>query len=306
MSAFPQSLEDQSRDRASGRAVVAWAIGEGLPFAILIAEPMRWLVPLWLLPGYPAGWQVLIPLAALAIAWSLRDRVEVVRSELATLFPSCDAPQRHGSVWLLGIGCGILLVAQIGASPPLAMSGAIVAIAGWVNRRHGPFVLKALAPAFAFALLAIPVPYQMLSRAAGASAIITAKLASQVLPITGLAAKAQGSVLLLGLADVPFTVGPGWTGLFTVSAAIAASMCRLLMSWPGVGRALAVLAVALCCGLGVNFALLCIAAHAVHGSSTSPAFLSRPDWTGGFLSVLLALALSRGHLRYRSLQEVGR
>lgn len=295
--AIPQSYVVSERVPLSRRAVLAFLFGEAVPFLILVAGPLRWLVPLWLSPGYPAGWQGLVPVGALAVAWSLRGRVSSTRAELKALFPSPEAPQRRGSLWLLGIGCGLLVIAQVGVSPPLWMAGTLVVIAGWVNRRHGPFVLRALAPAFGFAVLAIPAPYQVLSQAAGLTAIVTAKLAAQVLPVTGLPAKAQASVLLLGTVDMPLVVGQSWTGLFAGSATVAALACRVLMAWPGPGRAIAVIGLSLGCGMGVNFFLLCLAAHIVHASSSYPAVLSRPDWGGAFLAIPLALCISRRYLR---------
>ena len=115
----------------------------------------------WFSEGSPLGYQCLIPMGTVVLAWSRRSEVRTVQRELATLFPNPTHPKRCGNEALLWIGGLVLLAGILAAFPPLGIFGFIVAGFGAIFYFFGPFVVRSLGLPLAFLFLMLfPPPIQ--------------------------------------------------------------------------------------------------------------------------------------------------
>ena len=273
------------------------AAGAIVPLVICMGEPLRWLLPLCVTAGNPAGWQLLVPLGAAVIAWRLRHDIAATETDLSRLFPDPGSPQRSGSAGPLAAGCLLLLLAHVSMSPPLAAFGAIGAAMGWAWQVRGPFVVRKLAPAFGYLLLAVPIPHRVVGTAGALGAMANAKLAGQLLPSLGVPCTGRGTFLYLGGSGNPFPVGLELSGLFGVSATLAAGILWAVIARVDLRSMIRVVMIGLGVGLLVNFALICLLASMAAQNAATAWMSLRTDIVGAVLSVVISALFWRRHCK---------
>ncbi len=264
MSVSTSSPTCSSRTPSHWKAVATTLVTDALPFVVAFLEPLRWMAWLWVQPGHPSTWQIAVPLASVWIASTRLPDARRIAAELSQLFPNPDAPQRTGPMWLMVAGALLLVAAHVSISPPVAMFGLTALLSGWVLRRHGPFVLRGLAPAFWFLLLAVPVPHQLTGAVAGLMSLFFNKIAAQMLTTCGLPTQAIGPVLYIGASASPVFTAQALPGFFVIPATLVAVACLSIVDRSGLRIASQRMALTLLVAGAVNFLAICALALVVH------------------------------------------
>lgn len=285
--------------RTSERYQIAWRrlglamVTDGIPFAVACFEPIRWMFWLWTQPGYPTSWQVAVPLGSLLIAHSRMGDAQRIALELERLFPDPGSPQRRGNIALLILGGLVLVSAHVAVSPPAAMVGLVCTCAGWALRRFGPFVMRALVPAFLFLLLAVPFPHHWMNALSGLMSMLVNKIAGQVLTATGLTTQSIGAVLYVGASATPMFTGQSLSGFFVIPATMAVALTRVLVSRSDIRAALQRLVLAGSVAGVVNFTTICLLAVVIHRSGDRSLLALRLEWVTFGIAVMISELLYR-------------
>lgn len=126
--------------------VFAWLAAAFIPAFWYIGED-HW----WSQPTSPLFFEPFVPLFSAALFWNDRQRLQ----EAWQMTPR---HKRHGSPWLLWLGCLLVLVSHLIHVLTVAAIGLVVVAAGIVYLAYGPFVFKQSSRVLLFALLFAPPP----------------------------------------------------------------------------------------------------------------------------------------------------
>ncbi|MBC8142617.1 MAG: exosortase/archaeosortase family protein [Armatimonadetes bacterium] len=190
------------------------AVAEAGAIGALVRRSPEWAVILfaWLAAGFiPAFWymgedhwwietdsplffQPFVPLLCAVIFWQDREK-------LREAWAQTSRSKRHGSPWLLYIGCVIILVSHLIHVLTVATVGLLVVAAGVIYLAYGWNVLKASRRALLFGLLMIPPPATMVSAAARI-------IGSQIWKIITIGLQAAGKICSMtpGVGTVNFQI----------------------------------------------------------------------------------------------------
>lgn len=150
-----------------------------------LIEPIKQCLSVWLGPNADQGTGLIATVGGFLIAVRCNQQAETVRHELRSLFPSPDAPQRRGWRWPLVIGIFFVLFSVLAASPTVSYLVALWVLYAQVFWTEGLFVAGTYRSAFAFALLATPIPQGIYRNWIDVTSQLAALLASQLANIVG-------------------------------------------------------------------------------------------------------------------------
>jgi exosortase len=126
-----------------------WALPV-FPLLVILWGPLQWAWKTWSVPDSPQAYQPFVPLAAGFLVW-------VRRHELAGLYQSTRNSPR-GQLWLVLIGCAILLTSHAAQLASISFFGLIVTGAGVVLYIYGARMLRALTVPILLLMTMIPLP----------------------------------------------------------------------------------------------------------------------------------------------------
>jgi exosortase/archaeosortase family protein len=141
------------------------------------------LTRFWFEETSPLGYQILIPLGALAIGYRRRTEIAHTYAELGQYFPDPTHPKRRGNELLIFLGTLFLVASLMAQFPPIGVVGMIVVLAGIIHLIYGPFVLGTLRVPLAYLLLAVPLPQSLLAWLTGVGQRIAIGFTAQILQI---------------------------------------------------------------------------------------------------------------------------
>lgn len=150
-----------------------------------LIEPIRLCSTVWLGPNADQGTGLIALLGSLLIGIRCHQRAEIVRDDLRELFPSADAPQRRGWKWPLFIGICFVLFSVLAASPTVSFLVILWMLYSQIFWTEGLFVAGTFRAAFAFALLATPIPQGIYRNWIDVTSQLAALLASQLGNVLG-------------------------------------------------------------------------------------------------------------------------
>lgn len=153
--------------------------------AITLIEPFKQCVSVWLGPSADQATSLIAIIGGLLIAGRCNQQAMIVRRELSELFPSANAQQRQGWRWPLAIGIVLVLFSVLAASPPVSYIAVLWMLYAQIFWNEGLFVAGTFRSAFAFALLATPIPQSVYRNWIDVTAQLAALLASQIGNVLG-------------------------------------------------------------------------------------------------------------------------
>lgn len=231
-----------------------------LPFALLVYRSLRWTWGIWFpYPGSgfwtrisgPLAFQVLVPLAAAALAWSRRAEVEAVYRELAFLFPN-NSPKRRGHLWPVLVGCILVLTAAAAILEDLAVFALVFLLASIIYYVYGRYVFRALLAPIAFLFLLVPPPANDLAlltlQLQVGGAVAGGQAIAQIHPDT----RTQGIAVLL--PGFPMEVTQGMGGAPLLLATLTLTLWVILYRRMRFGLAITALLAALTLVLALSVA----------------------------------------------------
>lgn len=179
-----------------------------LTVATLI-EPIKQCLSVWLGPNADQGTGLIAIVGGFLIAVRCNQQAETVRHELRSLFPSADAPQRRGWRWPLVIGILFVLFSVLAASPTVSFLVVIWMLYAQIFWTEGFFVAGTYRSAFAFALLATPIPQGIYRNWIDVTSQLAALLASQLANIVGTKSfvTTNGIIVNENTFTIPFRAG---------------------------------------------------------------------------------------------------
>lgn len=152
---------------------------------VTLIEPFKQCLSVWFGPNADQGTGLFAIAGSFLIAFRCNQQAETVRRELSDLFPSEDAPQRRGWRWPLAIGILLVLFSVLAASPTVSYLAALWVLYAQVFWTDGLFIAGTYRSAFAFALLATPIPQGLYRNWIDVTSQLAALLASQIANIAG-------------------------------------------------------------------------------------------------------------------------
>ncbi|MFM2412965.1 MAG: hypothetical protein RJB05_141 [Armatimonadota bacterium] len=150
-----------------------------------LLEPIKLCLSVWFGPTADQGTGIVAIIGAVVIAIRCNQQADIVRKELSELFPSPDAPQRRGLRWPLIVGILLILFSVLAAAPTISYLSMVWLLFAQVFWTEGLFVAGKYRAAFAFALLATPIPQGIYRNWIDATSQLAALLASQLGNIVG-------------------------------------------------------------------------------------------------------------------------
>lgn len=151
----------------------------------VLLEPIKLCLSVWFGPTADQGTGIVAIIGAVVIAIRCTQQADIVRKELSELFPSPDAPQRRGLRWPLIVGILLILFSVLAAAPTISYLSMVWMLFAQVFWTEGLFVAGKYRAAFAFALLATPIPQGIYRNWIDATSQLAALLASQLGNIVG-------------------------------------------------------------------------------------------------------------------------
>ena len=145
-----------------------------------LIEPIKQCLSVWLGPNADQGTGLIAIVGSFVIAMRCNQQAETVRQELRDLFPSPDTPQRRGWRWPLAVGILLVFFSVLAASPTVSYLVALWVLYAQVFWMEGLFVAGTFRGAFAFALLATPIPQGIYRTWIDVTSQLAALLASQI------------------------------------------------------------------------------------------------------------------------------
>jgi hypothetical protein len=112
----------------------------------------------WSQTDSPLFFEPLVPFFCAALIWQDRNR-------LLEAWQMTPRHKRRGNPWLLWLGCSVILASHLMHVLTVAAIGLIIVAAGTVYLAYGPFVLKQSRRFLLFALLLVPPPATVASKA---------------------------------------------------------------------------------------------------------------------------------------------
>jgi hypothetical protein len=159
-----------------------------LTLAAMIAallEPIKLCLSVWFGPTADQGTGIVAIIGGVIIAIRCNHQADIVRKELSELFTSPDAPQRRGLRWPLIVGIFLILFSVLASAPTISYLSIVWMLFAQVFWTEGLFVAGKYRAAFAFALLATPIPQGIYRNWIDATSQLAALLASQLGNIVG-------------------------------------------------------------------------------------------------------------------------
>jgi hypothetical protein len=150
-----------------------------------LLEPIKLCLTVWFGPTADQGAGIIAIIGAVIIAIGCNQQADIVRKELRDLFPSPDAPQRRGLHWPLIVGVFLILFSVLASSPTISYLSLVWMLFAQVFWMEGFFVAGKYRAAFAFALLATPIPQGIYRNWIDATSQLAALLASQLGNVVG-------------------------------------------------------------------------------------------------------------------------
>jgi exosortase len=227
-------------------------------------------------PQYSHGY--LVPVFALYLLWSRRDRVD--RSALRPSWLGLP---------LLALGLGLRLYGGYFFYTWLEMVALIPCIAGLVLTLGGRAAVRWAWPAVLFLVFMIPLPYRVATAMSGPLQRLATVTSTFVMQTCGLPALAEGNVILLNDAEIGIVEACSGLRMLVVFFALATAVA-LVAKRPLLDR-LVVLASAVPIALAANIARITAtgALHEFTDSATANAFFH--DVAGWFMMPLALLML---------------
>jgi hypothetical protein len=153
-----------------------------LPLLVILARPLRWCWGMWFAFDSALVFQPFVPLLALALVLQRRPEFEPIYRELAFIYPP-DSPRRRGKLWVVLLGCALMLIASVAMLPSLAMFAFVVIVIGCVYYLLGLPVTLALWQPLILLFLMVPPPGALVPQFTGLLQVGSAAVITPVLKL---------------------------------------------------------------------------------------------------------------------------
>jgi exosortase len=151
---------------------------------------------MWHDPAHPEGYEPIVPLAAAALAWFRRDHLKLMWQE---------ANKREGPIWLLAIGCLLLVISHVSRMQTSSMVAVICIVAGTVLRLYGPAVTRAARGPLLFLLFLLPLPNSIIDQSTQTLQLNSTQAAANVIDMFGYHPTVEGTTIKLPKYEVRVT-----------------------------------------------------------------------------------------------------
>jgi exosortase len=145
-----------------------------------MVRPLRWCWGTWFAFDSSLIFQPFVPLLSLALLLQQRPEFEPIYRELALIYPP-DSPKRRGKLWVVLLGCALMLIASVAMLPSLAMFSFVTIIIGGIYYLYGLPVTLALWQPLALLFLIVPPPGALVPQFTGLLQIGSAAVVAQIL-----------------------------------------------------------------------------------------------------------------------------
>ena len=188
-----------------------------------LIEPIKQCFSVWLGPNADQGTGLIAIVGGMLVAIRCNQQAETVRNDLRSLFPSPDVPQRRGWRWPLFIGIVFVLFSVLAASPTVSFLAILWVMYAQIFWTEGLFVAGTYRSAFAYALLATPVPQGIYRSWIDVTSQLAALLASQIANAIGTKSfvTTNGIIVNENTFTIPFRAGVSPHPTLWLSALIA-------------------------------------------------------------------------------------
>ncbi len=252
--------------------LIAFALASYLPFVIGYQRS-------WYKADSPDSYQPLVPLGAAVLAWIRREELSAIYSD--------SLPYARRSIWLVSVGCLLMLAAHLTHGWQVSMAAFLVITVGSVLYLYGSEVVKAAAVPLLFLCLIFPHPYrhattQMLQ-------INSTQAAGNVIDAVGYKNKIEGNTIVLDKYRVEVTAACSGVGILLPLVLMSLWLLGMMQS-NGVQK-LFLLSSAVIIALTVN--VLRIVAMALIGRF-NPSLADKLHDANSWIFTILAFALTYG------------
>lgn len=172
------------------------ALAPAVALVLYFPFSLAWRM-LWSNPDNPEGYQPLVPVAAAVLVWARR-------AELAAMWERAGE-ERRGSLWLLALGCLLMVYSHLTRGLSAAMLAVVLIAAGLVLHIYGPRILHAVRAPLLFLLALMPLPTAVADISTEELQLDCSQAAGTILSFLHIPAHVDGNVIHLPHYDVQVT-----------------------------------------------------------------------------------------------------